>query len=175
MDAGDLSDIGPEWRIADLSSYCWLYLLLICHVPFIFYTVCSGFCWKKTWQLLWLIFVPASLNIVLNFVFISIYGYRVAILTTIISYWSICFIALLVPYYRKHLRDWLGNPFQVLWLFVFCLLMLVVSQFVGSLSTLNKGIITCVFLLICCCVIVKKWQRLRDFNFVHSDINWKIW
>lgn len=126
---------------------------------------------KKTWQLLWLIFIPALLNIVLNFIFIPIYGYRAAILTTIISYWSICFIALLVPYYREHLRNWLGNPFWVVCFFGGGFFILAISQFIGRLSVLNKGIITCIFLFICCCVIVKKWQNLRDFNFVHSDIN----
>lgn len=126
---------------------------------------------KKTWQLLWLIFVPALLNIILNFIFIPLYGYRAAIITTIISYWSISIIALLVPYYRKYLCMWLGHPFRILWLPAICVLLVYVASFLGACSVWVKSVVSGLFLLGCVGIVISKWTSVCRFEFVHSDIN----
>lgn len=43
-------------------------------------------------QLLWLVFIPGLLNIILLLIFIPLFGYRVAVITTLISYWTQMFI-----------------------------------------------------------------------------------
>ena len=59
--------------------------------------------------LLWLVFVPGLLNFALCYAFIPFYGYRVAIYSTIISYWSQMLIPFFVGYYKKNVKMWLGN------------------------------------------------------------------
>lgn len=73
------------------------------NVAFPFYTFIStaAFIEEQTKKVLWLVFVPASLNIILNLIFIPLYGYKAAIYTTLISYWS----QMMIPYFVKYFRD----------------------------------------------------------------------
>ncbi len=60
---------------------------------------------KKTKYILWLVFFPAIINIILNFIFIPIYGYIAAAYTTIISYWLI----LLIPFFSDYFLSVIQN------------------------------------------------------------------
>lgn len=86
-------------------------LLCFANVVFAFYTFMStpAFIEKNTMYLLWLVFVPGLLNFALCYAFIPFYGYRVAIYSTIISYWSQMLIPFFVGYYKKNVKMWLGN------------------------------------------------------------------
>lgn len=126
---------------------------------------------KKTWNLLWLVFVPALLNIILNFLFIPYYGYRAAIITTIIAYWVVSIIVLLVPYYREHLTNWLGNPFRIIWLPVICIIAIISAQWLGEISVVCKSIITFIFLSVCLLIVFMNRQKIRNFSFDHVDID----
>jgi len=46
---------------------------------------------------------------VLCYALIPFFGYRVAILSTIVSYWSQLMIPFAVSYYRKSVKEWLGS------------------------------------------------------------------
>ena len=86
-------------------------LLCFANVVFSFYVFMSApvFIEKNTMQLLWLVFVPGILNFALCYAFIPLFGYRVAIYSTIISYWSQLLIPFFVGYYKKNVKMWLGN------------------------------------------------------------------
>lgn len=86
-------------------------LLCFANVVYSFYVFMSApaFIEKNTMQLLWLVFVPGILNLVLCYALIPFFGYRVAILSTIVSYWSQLMIPFAVSYYRKSVKEWLGS------------------------------------------------------------------
>ena len=69
---------------------------------------------KNTMQLLWLVFVPGILNFVLCSLLIPFFGYRVAIFSTIVSYWSQLMIPFCVKFYRRNVREWLGSRRRIL-------------------------------------------------------------
>lgn len=85
--------------------------LCFANVVFSFYVFMSTpvFIEKKTMQLLWLVFVPGILNFILCFALIPFFGYRVAIYSTIVSYWSQLMIPFFVGYYQKNVKMWLGS------------------------------------------------------------------
>ena len=64
---------------------------------------------KETMHLLWLGFVPGILNFALCYAFIPFFGYRTAVYSTLISYWSQLFIPFFVGYYNKSVARWLGS------------------------------------------------------------------
>ena len=86
-------------------------VLCFANVVFAFYTFMSApvFIEKNTMYLLWLVFVPGILNFALCFALIPFFGYRVAIYSTLISYWSQLLIPYFVGYYKKNVRMWLGS------------------------------------------------------------------
>lgn len=90
-------------------------LLCFANVVFSFYVFMSApvFIEKNTMQLLWLVFVPGILNLVLCYTLIPAFGYRAAIYSTIISYWSQLLIPFFVGYYRKSVSEWLGARWQI--------------------------------------------------------------
>ena len=55
------------------------------------------------------VFVPGALNFVLCYTLIPIYGYRIAIYSTIVSFWSQLAIPFVVKYYRRSVGEWLGD------------------------------------------------------------------
>ena len=90
-------------------------LLCFANVVFSFYVFMSApvFIEKNTMQLLWLVFVPGILNLVLCYTLIPVFGYRAAIYSTIISCWSQLLIPFFVGYYRKSVSEWLGARWQI--------------------------------------------------------------
>ena len=98
-------------RNARLAQSCDIACLLcFANVVFSFYVFMSTpvFIEKNTMQLLWLVFVPGILNFVLCYTLIPVFGYRAAIYSTIVSYWSQLLIPFFVGYYKGSVREWLG-------------------------------------------------------------------
>lgn len=85
------------------SMMCFSNIVL----PFYVFASAAAFIQKKTTQLLWMVFVPGLLNVVLCIIFIPVFGYKAAIYTTMASYWSQLLIPLIVPYYKKTVGEWL--------------------------------------------------------------------
>ena len=99
-------------RNANLAQSCDIAsLLCFANVVFAFYTFMSApvFIEKETMHLLWLVFVPGILNFALCYAFIPFFGYRTAVYSTLISYWSQLFIPFFVGYYNKSVARWLGS------------------------------------------------------------------
>ncbi len=69
----------------------------------------SIFIKKDTHKILYLTFYPAILNLILNFVFIPVYGYMAAIYTSIISYWIIFLLPFLLPSFKERIKYMLGS------------------------------------------------------------------
>jgi O-antigen/teichoic acid export membrane protein len=64
---------------------------------------------KKTQHILWLVFFPAIINIVLNIIFIPFFGYKCVAYTTVASYWTVPLFAFIHPFYRSEMTEMLGN------------------------------------------------------------------
>ena len=69
------------------------------------YLSTSIFINKNTNKILYLVFYPALLNIVLNLVFIPIYGFKAAVYTTIFTYWLVFFLPFLFPSFKQMMRE----------------------------------------------------------------------
>ncbi len=118
-------------RNASLAQSCDIACLLcFANVVYSFYVFMSApaFIEKNTLQLLWLVFVPGILNFVLCYTLIPVFGYRAAIWSTIISYWSQLSIPFVVGYYRRSVTQWLGRRWIILAIFLLIILNLVVAN-----------------------------------------------
>ncbi|MGK7649949.1 hypothetical protein ACSQ7D_08085 [Capnocytophaga sp. G1920] len=73
------------------------------------YLSTSIFINKNTNKILYLVFYPALLNIVLNLVFIPIYGFKVAVYTTIFTYWLVFFLPFFFPSFKQMMREMIGT------------------------------------------------------------------
>lgn len=111
-------------------------MMCFANVVFPLYTYMgnSAFIEKNTTQLLWLVFVPGFLNLLLCSVLIPLYGYRAAIYSTMISYWSQIFIPFFVSYYRKKVIMWLGSKYKLLYLLLIIVSCVIVGNTIVHLS-----------------------------------------
>jgi len=158
----------PDLQICqDVASYtCFSYAM------FPFYSMLSAFCFieKKTIYVLWLVFIPAILNIILNFIFIPYYGYMAAAISTIASYWSIAIIVLIIPYFKNHIIRWFGTLYIPIFLLSTCIFLLVISHFIGNFELLHKVIITILVLLIFAIYYYFNKDKVKLFGFQHQDV-----
>ena len=132
-------------RNARLAQSCDIACLLcFANVVFAFYTFMSApaFIEKNTMQLLWLVFVPGILNFVLCYTLIPIFGYRAAIYSTIISFWSQLMIPFFVGYYKKSVGEWLGNRKLILVILVAVLADLLVANELMHVAIWLKVLLT---------------------------------
>lgn len=127
------------------------------NVVFAFYTFMSTpvFIEKNTMQLLWLVFVPGLLNLILCFVFIPIYGYRAAIYSTIISYWTQLLLPFFIGYYNRNVRLWLGSLSKIVVILLILLTSLLLSQ-LSSEMNINYRMIESFILLVGFVYVYKK-------------------
>lgn len=118
-------------RNARLAQSCDIACLLcFANVVFSFYVFMSTpvFIEKNTLHLLWLVFVPGVLNFVLCYTLIPLFGYRAAIYSTIVSYWSQLLIPFFVGYYKRNVRLWLGSRRLIIPILLVCLSDLLVAN-----------------------------------------------
>ena len=125
-------------------------LMCFANVVYPFYTFMSvpAFIEKNTLQLLWLVFVPGLLNIAICTVLIPIWGYKVAIYSTMFSYWSQLMIPFFNRYYKRHVGAWLGNlkkVFVVLCLFIGCVILF---NYINHIALGYKVVITLLVLML---------------------------
>lgn len=100
---------------------------------------------KRTKTLLWLVFVPATLNIILNFIFLPIFGYFAAAVTTMIAYWSVPIIAMVHPFYRNEMKAIMGTLWIVVGILTFAILLLGVVQIFSHSQIGIKIIVSLIF------------------------------
>jgi O-antigen/teichoic acid export membrane protein len=122
-------------------------------LPLYLFMSTIAFIEKRTKQLLWLVFVPGILNIVLTILLIPIWGYKVAVITTMVSYWSLLCIPIFIKYHNTRTKAWLGDLSKLGLLFVVLIASFYVSLIVSDLVfqykllfTFLSGILMAVFL-----------------------------
>ena len=136
-------------RNASLAQSCDIACLLcFANVVYSFYVFMSApaFIEKNTVQLLWLVFVPGILNFILCYTLIPVFGYRAAIWSTIISYWSQLSIPFVVGYYRKSVGQWLGRRWLILVILLLIILNLVVANTLMHVAVWQKILLTLIAL-----------------------------
>lgn len=130
-------------------------------MPFYTYTSNSAFIEKKTTKLLWLVFVPGALNVLLCIVLIPLFGYKAAIYTTIISYWSQLAIPFVVKYYRDSVHKWLGSRKKIVCLLIIIIIFLLLGNVLKSIVFVPKAIITILFAIVGC-IVNRKMNLTKD-------------
>lgn len=119
---------------------------LICYAnivnPFYNFLATVVFITKETKHLLWLVFLPGALNVVLCLIFIPIYGYMTAVFSTLISFWSLLLIPFISRFHAYNVSRWLGNRGKILVLFTILLTALIISNIVKDQSLMLKITIT---------------------------------
>jgi O-antigen/teichoic acid export membrane protein len=103
---------------------------------------------KKAKQLLWLVFVPGIINVVLCIVLIPIYGYRVVVITTVISYWSQIFIPFFVGYFKVKTKLWLGSLSKLMILFMMLFSLMLISFQISNMAISFKIFFTLIILVL---------------------------
>lgn len=134
-------------RNASLAQSCHIAsLLCFANVVFSFYVFMSTpvFIEKNTIQLLWLVFIPGVLNLVLCAAFIPVWGYRVAIYSTIISYWSQLMIPFFVKSYKKSVKEWLGDRRLIFAVLFMMIIDLVLANTLMYVTIWQKVVLTIV-------------------------------
>ena len=134
-------------RNANLAKSCDIAsLLCFANVVFSFYAFMSApaFIEKKTMQLLWLVFVPGIMNFILCYALIPFFGYRIAILSTIVSYWTQLMIPFFVGYYKKTVKEWLGDRKRILVILVVILADLLLANALMYTTIWLKVVLTLV-------------------------------
>lgn len=118
---------------------------------------------KKTPMLLWLVFLPGILNIVLNLVFIPIYGYKAAIYSSLIAYWALLFIPLFVRFYSEFLEKVFFSKIILFVIFVIFIVLLIVSNYLSSLIFIYKSLITLLLSVTVISSMIKHRRVIFDF------------
>ena len=119
-----------------------------------------AFIQKKTQKVLYLVFVPGILNIMICMIFIPMYGYKVAVFSSIISYWSQIFIPFLNGYFKKTTYIWLGKAYKLFLLFVLLLSSIIVVNIMANLQIYIKIIFSVGFVLMFL-FLIKKFRILQ--------------
>lgn len=134
-------------RNARLAQSCDIACMLcFANVVFSFYVFMSApaFIEKNTMHLLWLVFVPGILNFLLCYTLIPIFGYRAAIYSTIVSYWSQLMIPFFVGYYRKTVSEWLGSRWKIMVILLVILADLLIANELMYIAIWQKVLMTLV-------------------------------
>lgn len=137
-------------------------LICFANVVMPFYTFASNvaFIEKETKKLLWLVFVPGTLNILLCVIFIPIFGYKSAIYSTMFAYWSQLAIPFVVKYYRDKVGEWLGGIYKLVILLAVIIILLIVGNYIKDLNIFLK-IIATLSVSIIAFLVVKKFELTK--------------
>lgn len=107
-------------------------------LPLYIFMSTTAFIEKKTKQILWLVFIPGFINLMLCILLIPYFGYKIAIYAAIISYWSQMTIPFWVKYYRNTVCAWMGSRNKLFILFFLLLFSLLFSNMVSHCDAVLK-------------------------------------
>lgn len=107
-----------------------------------------AFITKETRQLLWLVFLPGLLNVSICLMFIPIYGYQVAVYSTLLSFWSMLSIPLISKFHAGNVKKWMGSRGKLVVLGGLLVTSLLISNTICNLSLLFKFTITVIISII---------------------------
>lgn len=102
---------------------------------------------RKTIHLLWLMFVPGSINLLLCIIFIPLYGYMAAVYCTLFSYWSLIFIPYISKFHKNEVKKWMRiNYLLVIIILIYGLV--IIGNFIKLESIYVKMIISGIIITI---------------------------
>lgn len=116
--------------------------------PFYQFASTPAFIGKKTPQLLWMVFIPGALNLFLCVVLIPIFGYKAAIYSTLVAYWSQIAIPFFISYFNKSVSVWLNGKRKIAYLFLLLLVTIILGNLLMNESILLKVIISISFVFV---------------------------
>ena len=102
----------------------------------------AAFIKEKTGYILYLVFIPGIINILLAFCFIPIWGYIGAAFAMLIANWSNSLIPFFIEFYKKEMRNMLGNIHPILYIILLNILLFIFSIFIKEANIFIKAIIT---------------------------------
>lgn len=140
------------------SFICFANVLL----PFYNFSSTIVFIKKDSQKLLWLIFVPGVVNILLSVLLIPLFGYMAAVYTSLLAYWTIPLIPFISRYYQMNTLQWLGRRRKIALLFLMLVLLLIVSRVIMDLNIVIK-ILSSLSCLLCYMYILQKGQFKKIF------------
>ncbi len=109
----------------------------------------AAFIKEKTGYILYLVFIPGIINILLAFCFIPIWGYIGAAFAMLIANWSNSLIPFFIEFYKKEMRNMLGNVHPLLYVILLNILLFIFSIFMKEASIFIKAIITLGTIYLC--------------------------
>lgn len=154
------SELQPSYKVATFITFANIV------APLYNIMSLSSFIKKKTKSILWLIFFPSILNVILNFIFIPIYGYMAAIFTTLVSRWIIVLVAIFHPFFKSEIKYIFNNVHDLLWLVFVYILTLVLSLYIGDFSLHFKIIVTFFFILGIGFLMFVCRKKICNLNFI---------
>jgi O-antigen/teichoic acid export membrane protein len=116
--------------------------------PFYAFISTPAFIEEKTIKLLWLVILPGVLNVILNYIFIPLYGFKAAIYTTLFSYWFQLIIPYFVSFFRKKIINIYGNIMYPFFLFLIYVSLILLALLLCNSSIIYRLIISILFILI---------------------------
>ena len=96
---------------------------------------------KNTYKILYLIFFPAILNILLNAIFIPIFGFMAAVYTTIFTYWMIFLLPFIFDSFKKMTQEMLGSRKILLEGLLINIIVLLIAFFTYNINYILKFLI----------------------------------
>jgi O-antigen/teichoic acid export membrane protein len=129
------------------SSY--LIASLICfsfvNQPFYAFLSLPIFIKKKTEHILWLVFFPGILSIILNIIFIPIYGYLTVVIVSLLSYWTIFIIPFFFFFYKNEAKIILNKLSNIIFIILCNFILLLFILIFSDIYILLKILITVIF------------------------------
>lgn len=104
----------------------------------------------------------AVLNIVLNYIFINLYGYKAAAYTTFVCYFSFCFLHYL--FYRKVCKKYVGQEIYDIKCLAFISTILI---FVALVISVLSRLIFLKYIILVIAMIIITLQRKRILDFIN--------
>lgn len=105
----------------------------------------------------------AVLNIVLNYIFINLYGYKAAAYTTFVCYFSFCFLHYL--FYRKACKKYVGQEIYDIKGLALISAALIISAL--AISVISRLFIL-KYIILAVALIIIIWQRKRILDFIKT-------
>lgn len=140
------------------SIICFANVLL----PFYNFTSTVAFIKQDSKQLLWLVFMPGAVNILLSVILIPMFGYISVVYSTLVSYWTIALIPFLVRYYRENTKIWMTKLNRILIILLMVLVAAVVAQYVSQAHWCIK-IMTLIPIVVAYFYMINKFQIKKIF------------
>ena len=98
----------------------------------------AAFIKEKTKNILYLVFIPGIINILLAFCFIPIWGYIGAAFAMLIANWTNSLIPIFIEFYKKEMKNMLGDIHPVFYIILLNTVLFIFSIFIKETSIFIK-------------------------------------